>query len=278
MNNQKQEFERKVCELVSRFPPMPNNIDGLLKAAENGHANQSDVMKMIKSDSGLCANLLHLANAFRSNYETPINSIEDAVKAVGILPLVELIRIWYANNSINQQVHNFKHINDYSAHSQSISFGCKTLAELLNLKENDIQMLTTAGLIHDIGRLVMIIAGDRGFINLIGTTVDKLDTILQNEKEVLGMNHCEVGMFVCRKWNFSDVLHQGILRHHTPLVGDDFNFVGSVIFIAHFLTESDLTGETLIKLLPKELLQKTGLTVEEFEIGREICKKTKLEQ
>lgn len=273
MNGQKQEFERKVCELVSRFPPIPANIEKLLNAAENGHANQSDVLKMIKSDSGLCANLLHLANAFRSNYEKPINSIEDAVKAVGILPLVELVKIWYANDSINRQVHNYKHINDYSAHAQSISLGCKTLAELLNLKENDIQMLTTAGLIHDIGRLVMIIAGDRGFINLIGTTVDKLDTILLSEKEVLGMNHCEVGMLVCQKWNFSDVLHQGILRHHTPLVEDDFNFVGAVIFIAHFITDSDLTGETLKKLLPRELLKRIGLTVEEFEAGRDICKK-----
>jgi HD-like signal output (HDOD) protein len=275
MIGQRQEFERKVSMLVSRLPPMPDNINRLLNMAGKGSIVESTVLEMIKADSGLCANLLHLANTFRNDYEAPIDTIEGAVDNVGVLPLVQLIRIWYANQAINTELNKIEHIEDYSVHSQNISLGCKILAGLLKLENQESQMFATAGLIHDIGRLVLLLASDRKKVNLLGTSVDKLDSIIRNENEMLGMNHCEVGMYICQKWNLSDLLQQGILRHHTPLIGQDFNFTGALIFIAHFLTESDFTGETVINLLPKELIKKISLSTNDFKHGMKTYKLAK---
>ena len=49
-------------------------------------------------------------------------------------------------------------------------------------------------------------------------------------KKILGLNHCEVGMQLCRKWNFSKLMQDGILRHHTPLIKNDLNYLGGLIF------------------------------------------------
>jgi hypothetical protein len=85
---------------------------------------------------------------------------------------------------------------------------------------------------------------------------------------VLGMDHCAVGMEICNRWNFSPLLQQGVLRHHSPLIDDDFNLLGAVIFVAHFVTCSDFTGQMLSTMLPAELLDRLNLRAADFEKAR----------
>ena len=95
-------------------------------------------------------------------------------------------------------------------------------------------------------------------------------SIVDDEIQALGMDHCEVGMRLCKRWNFSNVLQTAILRHHSPLSGDDFCFAGGVIFVAHFITESDLTGEIICNMLPDELLNNLKLCENDFAEIREL--------
>lgn len=64
-------------------------------------------------------------------------------------------------------------------------------------------------------------------------------------------------------------LQQGVLRHHSPLIDHDFDQLGAIIFIAHFATCSDFTGETLSAMLPAELLDRLNLTAAGFEKARD---------
>jgi hypothetical protein len=75
-------------------------------------------------------------------------------------------------------------------------------------------------------------------------------------------------MQLCKKWNFSTFLQQGVLRHHSPLIDDDFNLLGATIFIAHFVTFSDFTGQMLSSLLPGEILDRLNLKPADFEQAR----------
>ena len=70
-------------------------------------------------------------------------------------------------------------------------------------------------------------------------------SIVHEEREILGMDRCIVGEQICKKWSFSSFMQEGILRHHTPLLDDDFSYLGAIIFLAHFVTNSDFTGEMI---------------------------------
>jgi len=59
-----------------------------------------------------------------------------------------------------------------------------------------------------------------------------------------------------------------VLRHHTPLLGDDFSFPGAIVFLAHFVSSSDFTGQMLSCMLPMELLEAMDLTVADFEMAQ----------
>jgi hypothetical protein len=78
------------------------------------------------------------------------------------------------------------------------------------------------------------------------------------------MDHCRVGMQLCKKWNFSQLLQQAVLRHHSPLIDSDFDYLGAIVFTAHFVACSDFSGQTLASMLPYELLGRLKMTSEGF--------------
>ena len=83
------------------------------------------------------------------------------------------------------------------------------------------------------------------------------------------MDHCIVGEQICKKWNFSSFMQEGILRHHTPLIKDDFSYLGAMIFLAHFVTSSDFTGDMISKYLPNELCKKLEFDISDFNDARQ---------
>ncbi|MBC8468251.1 MAG: HDOD domain-containing protein [Planctomycetes bacterium] len=263
MESQK-DFEDKVTEFIHRLPPMPGNVSELLNATNVQEMDDEELLAYVKQDPGLCADLLHLANTFSIRAEGHDDTIEEAVNSVGIKPLIQLIGVWYARNIIAKEFDMLDHLDDYFKHSQEISLACRTMSEILEADEHDCQVAYVAGLIHDMGRLAIILLSNRVTAPLLGTPCAMMNTIVDQEQKLVGMDHCRVGMQLCKKWNFSELLQQAILRHHSPLIDSDFDYLGAVIFTCHFISCSDFTGETLAAMLPGELLNRLKLTPESF--------------
>jgi len=144
------------------------------------------------------------------------------------------------------------------------------LSEYLGADEHNCQVASVAGLIHDMGRLAIILLSSRLTAPLLGTQWSLMETIVDEERKLLGMDHCQVGMQLCKKWNFSALLQEAVLRHHNPLIDSDFNYLAAIIFTAHFVACSDFTGETLAFMLPNELLGRLNLAVEGFNKAQKI--------
>lgn len=257
----KKELARQVAQLIEVLPPMPENICRLMSADNDSPQTYSQVRNLIEQDPGLCTDLLHLASALcRGRIET----IDDAIERIGICALVQFIGISFAGKTIAKEFSAMKYLNDYFEHSQDISLCCQFLADFYDMPAHQKQMYAVAGLIHDIGRLIILVASNKKTVHLMGTTWDKMKSIVDDEKEILGLDHCEVGMQLCRKWNFSPILQEVVLRHHTPLINGDFSFPGGLIFIAHFVSFSDMTGAILSTMLGPELLSRMHVSMENF--------------
>lgn len=262
-------LECQVAELVDRLPPMPKNIDSLLCSAEEDYRHKEQLIELAGQDPGLCADLLHLANSCYSTSGKHIETVEEAAGIVGYSPLIQLVGVWYAKGIILKEFSLLEHLDEYFQHSQEISLGCRILSEVSDVKQHGRDVLSVAGLIHDIGRLVILLASNRTTARLMGTPWDKMKSIVHDERDVLGMDHCITGEQICRKWNFSYYMQEGVLRHHSPLIDDDFSYLGGMIFITHFVTNSDFTGEMLCRILPIELIDKLGLDSNDIKKARE---------
>ena len=263
----KNNIEIQIVELIERLPPLPSNIDYLMSYSNENSAKQERLIEMVSEDPGLCTDLLRIANEYGiSDYH--IETIEEAVKEVGILPLIQLVGLWYSKDIISMEFAFLDNLDQYFIHSREISLSCRILAEVSGIKQHGSQVLAVAGLIHDIGRLVIMLAAKKDTAPLMGTQWNEMKSVLRDEKDVFGMDHCIVGEQICKKWNFSAFMQEGILRHHTPLIGNDFSYLGGIIFLAHFLAYSDFSGEMLDKILPLELCAKLGFDLDNFKKAR----------
>jgi HD-like signal output (HDOD) protein len=246
---------------------MPGNVSSLLLSAGED-SKEEELIELVKQDPGLCGDLLHLANAFCSTSEQYIHTVEEAVTCVGIQPLVQLVGVWYSKGIILKEFCLLQHLDEYFRHSQEISLSCRVLSQVSGTKQRGCEVLSVAGLIHDIGRLVILLASNSTATHLLGTPWDKMRSIVREERDLLGMDHCVVGMQICKKWCFSPFMQEGVLRHHSPLIDDDFSYLGAMIFVAHFVACSDFTGETLRCMLPTELHDRLGLSADDIERAR----------
>jgi len=162
-----------------------------------------------------------------------------------------------------------QHLDEYFKHSQEISLSCRVMSEMMDRPAHECEVHAVAGLIHDIGRLIILLASQRTGAHLLGTAWDCMRLVVQEEDELMGMNHCEVGMQICKKWSFSPFMQEGILRHHAPLIKDDFSRLGATIFLAHFIAVSDFTGEMLAHVLPMDILDRLDMTCSDFQEVRQ---------
>ncbi len=267
----KRKLSRKITELVDSLPLFPTDIDRLLAAAVRPSEDSTEILRLIENDPKLSNELLQLARSYYGTAEE-LKTIEDAVRYIGVQPLVQLMGISYARDAIQQEFAALKYLNEYLDHSEDIYITCGILGEICGLPRAQREMYALAGLVHDVGRLAIMVGTNRTSAHVLGTLWDKMVSVVHDEKASLGTNHCDVGAQICQKWNFSPVIQEAVLRHHTPLVDNDFNFAGALIFISHFVSVSDPSGEILATLLATKVLAKLNLSEADFDKARNIYK------
>lgn len=265
----RKELSERITQLVESLPLFPTDIDRLLSAAVKPSTDGAELMRLIEGDPKLRGELLNLARSYFGR-DRDFETIADAVREVGIQPLVQLIGISYARHVIQDEFASLKYLNEYVDHSEEVSIGCRILAEISDMPRDECEVYALAGLIHDVGRLTILIASDKTGSHVLGTLWDKMVTIVQEEKATLGTNHCEVGKQICRKWNLLPVIQEGVLRHHTPLIDGDFSFPGGIIFVSHFVSASDPSGDIISTTLSEELLENLNLSRSDLDRATKI--------
>jgi len=79
----KKKLESQIVDIVDRLPPMPKNIDSLLRSVGEDFQHEEELIKLTEQDPGLCVDLLHLANASDSTSGNRIQTVAEAVNSVG---------------------------------------------------------------------------------------------------------------------------------------------------------------------------------------------------
>ena len=81
--------------------------------------------------------------------------------------------------------------------------------------------LYTAGLVHDIGRLGFLSTLGPQYAPMLAPPNMTLHEANELERERFGIDHCEAGAVMVRKWNFPEPLCQAVRRHHGGTDGSD---------------------------------------------------------
>ena len=199
---------------IDTLKPIPPVAAQIMALAEDENSSMSDIADLIVYDPSITASLLKICNSAYFGLSRKVESVRDAITLLGLDQIVELVLL-------NGTAENFRDEPDgYGLgegelwhHAVLSAHVAKVLAENHGLA-NKKHLIFTAALVKDVGKIIMgrFVAFSYEKINILVNS--KGYSFNEAEKEVIGMNHEELGALVGEKWRFGKKLIYIIRNHH----------------------------------------------------------------
>lgn len=224
-------------ESITDIPSLPEVISKVDEVMNSSNASAASVADIINDDPAITLKVIKLAN---SPLFTVGRTIDDVRQAVVQLGFREVRNLVLALSSINI-MRNLNNIDyrKFWQHSITVGFATRALAGFYKKEELDdkfLSMAFTAGLLHDIGILVLDQFFTEHYAEVLSSAVDGGDTPLYGvELQKLGITHCEISSIILRQWGFSETAIDGVLCHHSPESSVEGRTLAELLHIANFI-------------------------------------------
>lgn len=152
--------------------------------------SDAELAELIGYDSVLTAKLFRLANDPHS-FERPVDSIPEAISRVGTDRLRGIMASTTATNVFADMASDIVEMDNYWHHSVCCALACESLAREAGLEAP--QRFFAAGLLHDIGQLVIYQVIPELAIEVLRKAGEQESYRYRMEQEIIGVTHAAVG-------------------------------------------------------------------------------------
>lgn len=200
------------AEVIAKknLPTIPAVLAKILQLSDNLDANGKDLIAVIEKDQALTGKMLRLANSAFFGQSRRVATIPRAVVLLGFSTVRNLalgVKVWDAlGTGISRP-----RLEELWTHSVAVAAAAKTIAA--RLRAGDPDETFTAGLLHDVGRLVLAMRFRDDYWKVVGgpAETEPVDAI---EREHFGVDHAEVGGWMLEAWALPPGIVEAVRLHH----------------------------------------------------------------
>jgi putative nucleotidyltransferase with HDIG domain len=203
----------QVLKSLKTLPPFPLVAQRALLLLNQPEVSIQELVDIVKFDPAITANILRISNSAYFGLRREIHSLHQALLLLGTQELLKIIIASGATRVFCRPTPGyFTERLGLWRHSVSCAIMADLLAKELSLAEQATTF--TAGLLHDIGKVVLSLYVDQKFTQIIEAVESQNLSFQMAEKMVLGIDHAELGGEMARLWDFPDRLRIVISLHH----------------------------------------------------------------
>lgn len=137
----------------SELPVLPEVAAQLLKLTNDVDCDVADIVAMIKRDQSLTGHVLRISNSVRYTTGVTVSSVQQAVARLGLLRIREIVVLI----SCQCRVFNVPEFEDDVRQSFRKSLATAAFAqEIARVRRMNVEEAFLAGLLHDVGRPVLL--------------------------------------------------------------------------------------------------------------------------
>lgn len=242
---------------VKQLPPLSTAVAEVLASFENQDVDVNEIANKVSLDQGLVTRVLRVANSAFYGFPSKVGTMHDAVVLLGLHNIRSLVVAAGLIRQFPQREHGRFDQHLFWQHSIGTGVCARVLAGRLG---KDAELAFTAGLLHDIGRLVVEASCPEKSDAVVTHCIDHDTSLLEAEHAVLGFDHAAIGFEITRLWNFPFAIQMAIRDHHLP--EPDSGFLADLVHAANVLCHALDIGSAdndQIPLLSAVVWQRLGL-------------------
>jgi len=197
------------------LPAMPQVASKVLELSSDPNTSASQLQQVISDDQAMTARILKIANSAMYSCSRKIKTLTEAIVMLGFNSIRSLVVTSAARNLYNtRKSRSGLKERLLWEHSIGAGFACRLMAQKHAPALTEEAFL--AGLMHDIGKLVLNIRIPEKFDEIVQVVYNENRSFHSTEQENFGFTHAEVGSLLVNKWKLSPVLEDVIKNHHNP--------------------------------------------------------------
>lgn len=209
------DFRKKVLRKLKDLPPMPQIVFKARQVIYDPDSEMAELSDLLESDQAIATKVLKLANSAYYGLSGKVSSIRHASSLLGYNALGELISMVGSASVLGKTLGGY---DLDSAGTWRHSLLTASASRIIALKKHPTleSDAFSAGLIHDVGKLVLdtyVFDRKDEFDRL---TAGGRNSMLVAEQRLLGLDHAEIGYEVCQYWNIPETISKAIKYHHDP--------------------------------------------------------------
>ncbi len=256
------------------LPALPDTVVRVMQISGNPKAGIADVAKALIFDQSLAARVLKLANSAFYGASRRIATVSEAVVILGMRTTRNLVMASGCQELLEQEVAGYGlPRGTLLRHSLACASAAQALAK--RTKYRGAEEAFVAGLLHDIGKVVMNLYLRDQFREVLIQAASGETTYSDAERAVFSFDHAEAGAYLLERWNLPAALVSAVRYHHAPLDALTDSPLPCLVHVADAICMTlgiGLGPDGLAYTLQPEALSRLNLTAEDFEaVASQVC-------
>lgn len=207
-------YNSKIHSQIESFPSLPITATKVLSVTSNPESSADDLMRVILPDQIMCSVILKVANSAFFGIPREVASIERAIVVLGYEEIRNIVIGKAVLGSLPKLPRETREaLGPFWEHAFTCGLAAKIIGEHLKISPGE---LFVAGLIHDIGKIVMLLAFPNEYPLLRDISKPSNGHCTTEERASFGMSHDEAGLRLARKWLLPEQLMMPVGFHHSP--------------------------------------------------------------
>ena len=177
-------------------------------------SSSADIAKAVSQDPSFTVRLLQVANSALYRFPSNVDTVAKAVSIIGTAQIRNLALSMSVASSFEGLPNELVSMGNFWKHSLLCALSARHLAKLIGRCDPD--ALFTAGVLHDIGELIIFnrLPAQAKEALLLVLDSDEEIAVYQAERQVMGFDHSDVGGALAKEWGLPSLLEECIAYHH----------------------------------------------------------------
>ncbi len=263
-----QENLKKLISRLNKLPSLPTLYTAIMEEIQSPQTSVEKVGTIIERDPSMCAKILQMVNSAFFGVRQNITNPVQATSFLGVETIKDLALAMKLFAQFNSQILKELGMGSLWDHSAATALYARTIARHENQDKKMTGNSFTAGILHDIGKLVLTENFPKPYYDAIRRSISHAEVLQDAEKSVFGVSHAEVGAYLLGIWGLPDKVIEAVAYHHQPMKAMTSGFsaltaVHAANYLDHQLHPRNV--QSRMRRLDMEYLQRIGLSGHEIQ-------------